>query len=425
MRALRVRPVGGISGQIQAPPDKSISHRAVLFSAMAEGLSVIEDALDGEDVQATLAMIRAAGIRAEGALGLGQRLEIQGGPWQDMGRVDCGNSGTTARLLLGALAGRASAALDGDASLRRRPMGRVLEPLRAMGAQIEGNSLPLQIKRSRLSGLTWRAKVASAQVKSALLLAGLHAQQGVTYTEALPTRDHSERFLQAMGANITVEQGAERVIRVGPSVLSPIHLRVPGDISSAAFWLVAASVVPDSDMQIVHVGLNPTRHAVLGVLKRMGADISLLDVQEGLEPTATLRVRAAALRATEVGGAEVPFLIDEIPILAVAAAFAEGSTVFRDAAELRVKESDRIASTLAGLQALGIVAEERPDGLVVHGNPNLRGQEAIIHSQGDHRIAMAFAVAGLRVGTWVQDVDCIATSYPGFFDTLAQFGGVV
>lgn len=419
---MRISPAGPLRGALRVPGDKSVSHRAILFGALATGSSRVHGLLDAEDVGRTMVAARALGadvtVADDGVWvrGVGERARDI-----DAGLIDCGNSGTTARLLLGALAPRARASLDGDGSLRRRPMARVLRPLAAMGAEFEGGpTLPITVLPRPLRGIAWTAEVASAQVKSAVLLAGLCADGDTTYTETVATRDHTERMLAHMGAAIEV---AGPRIRVRASGLYAADVEVPGDISSATFWLVAASIVPGSDLILEGVGMNPTRTGSIDVLRRMGADIRVELTSSGAEPIATLRVRAASLRGTDVGGAEIPRLVDEIPVLAVAAAFATGETRFTDAAELRVKESDRVATTVAGLRALGADADPLPDGLVVHGagddGPTARG--TVVDSAGDHRIAMAFAVAGLRVGVTVPDTDCVRTSYPAFPSLIAEF----
>jgi 3-phosphoshikimate 1-carboxyvinyltransferase len=402
-----------LRGRIQVPGDKSISHRAVLFGALARGTTRIRGLLEAEDVASTLAAVRALGCDASVNA-------VTGAPWRDVGEIDCGNSGTTARLLLGALAPRAGATLRGDASLQRRPMRRVLDPLTRMGAVFSGGpTLPVTVHARDLHGVEVEAAVASAQVKSAVLLAGLAAQGETRYREPVATRDHTERLLGAMGASI-LREGDTIVVRPGP--LEAIEIPVPGDISSAAFWMVAAALIPGSDLVIEGVGLNPTRTGALDVLRAMGADISV-DERPAPEPIGDVRVRGGPLRATAIGGALIPRLIDELPVLAVAAAFADGETRITDAAELRVKESDRIATTVAGLRALGVEADARPDGLVVRGNPAATPTGATVDSEGDHRIAMAFLIAGLRVGTQVSNTACISTSYPGFPSLLARFSG--
>lgn len=414
MSSLVVRPAPTpLRGRLRVPGDKSISHRALLFGALARGTTRITGLLEAEDVLATLAAVRRLGCDASAT-------HVTGAPWRNTGVIDCGNSGTTARLLLGALAPRAGATLSGDASLSRRPMRRVLEPLGRMGAALHGGpTLPIMLEKRSLSGIAWEATVASAQVKSAVLLAGLAADGETRYVEPIATRDHTERLLAAMGAPLA-RDGDALVVRRG--ALDAIAIAVPGDVSSAAFWMVAAAIVPGSDLVLEGVGLNPTRTGALDVLRAMGADLTI-EERPGAEPIGDVRVRGGALRGVAVGGATVPRLIDEIPVLAVAAAFAEGETTFSDAAELRVKESDRVATTVAGLRALGVEADARPDGLVVRGSAAPRPTGAPVASHGDHRIAMAFAVAGLRVGITVTDTACVATSYPSFPNQIGRFAG--
>lgn len=390
--------------RLHVPGDKSISHRALLFAALARGRSPITGLLDAEDVGRTRQAIRQLGAIVDEA-------GVTGAPWHDAGAVDCGNSGTTARLLLGALAPRAAAHLHGDASLSRRPMERVMKPLRAMGARFAGErTLPLGVIPGPLRGTTWTAEVASAQVKSAVLLAGLGAEGATTYVEPVATRDHTERMLAAMGARIDG-------LRIEPGPLQARPIEVPGDISSAAFWMVAAAITGEA-VEVLDVGLNPTRTGVIDVLRRMGATVDV-EEREGVEPIGAVRVHADGLRGVEIGGDEIPRLIDELPVLAVAAAFATGETRIRDAAELRVKESDRIAAVVAGLRAIGADADETPDGMVIRGG-GARGGE--VEARGDHRIAMAFLIAGLRVPVAVPDVSSIATSYPGFLRERAAWG---
>ena len=413
---LVVEPSGPLRGVVGVPGDKSISHRCLLLGALAEGTTRATGWLDSEDIAATRAAVEALGAAVEvDAAGV---LCVTGARWHDASRViACGNSGTTARLLLGALAPRAGATLTGDASLVRRPMGRVLRPLAHMGARFEGGgTLPVRVLPSRLQGADLLAEVASAQVKSAVLLAGLAAEGPTSWTESVPTRDHTERMLAAMGAELTQHHGK---VCLRPGRLAAIEVVVPGDLSSAAFWLVAGTLVAGSDLLLPGVGINPTRTGILDALARMGADIEIAPTSS-FEPTATLRVRSARLRGTVLSGAEIPRLVDELPVLAVAAAFAEGETVIADAAELRVKECDRIAATVAGLRALGFDADERPDGMVIAGGGPRRPPTGIVATRGDHRIAMAFAIAGLRVGAHVSETASIATSYPTFLTTLKE-----
>lgn len=413
---LVVEPSGPLRGVVGVPGDKSISHRCLLLGALAEGTTRATGWLDSEDIAATRAAVEALGAVVE--VDAAGALSVTGARWHDASReIACGNSGTTARLLLGALAPRAGATLTGDASLVRRPMARVLRPLVHMGARFEGGgTLPLRVLPSRLHGADLLAEVASAQVKSAVLLAGLAAEGPTSWTEGVPTRDHTERMLAAMGAELTQDHGK---VCLRPGRLAAIELVVPGDISSAAFWLVAGTLVPGSDLLLPGVGINPTRTGILDALARMGADIEI-STSSSFEPTATLRVRSASLRGTVLSGAEIPRLVDELPVLAVAAAFAEGETVIADAAELRVKECDRIAATVAGLRALGFDADERPDGMVIAGGGPRRPPTGPVSTRGDHRIAMAFVIAGLRVGAHVSETASIATSYPTFLTTLEE-----
>jgi len=420
---LRLSPQGPLRGAITLPGDKSISHRALLFNAIAEGEAVITGALDAGDTRSTQSVLGQLGVpihrRADGALvvqGQAGRLKEP----QDV--LDCGNSGTTLRTLLGLLAGQPFfATLTGDASLRRRPMGRLVQPLRALGAQIDGveggRRAPLSLRGGTIRGGELQSDVASAQVKTALLLAALQGE-GALHLQIPDSRDHSERMLLAMGVHL--EQGPGWIRMESGQRLRAADVAVPGDISSAAFWLVAASIVPGSDLRLLGCGLNPTRDGVLRVLRRMGAQIDVLDARDvNGEPVADLRVRSAALRGVEIGGDEVPTLIDELPVLAVAAAVAEGPTEIRDAAELRVKESDRIRSTLDLLRALGASAEERPDGLRVQGGARLQG--GWISAAGDHRIAMAGCVAAcLAEGeTQIDGAEAISVSYPTFLTDLS------
>ncbi|MBM4366371.1 MAG: 3-phosphoshikimate 1-carboxyvinyltransferase [Deltaproteobacteria bacterium] len=397
--------------RIRVPGDKSVSHRAVLFGSIAKGTTRVRGLLDAEDVGRTVGAARSLGAAVQN---VGRELWVTGAPWLDAGEIDCGNSGTTARLLLGALAPRAGATLHGDDSLSRRPMMRVIRPLRQMGADIEGGpTLPVAVRTAELHGIDYAAEVASAQVKSAVLLAGLCAHGVTRYTEPVPTRDHTERMLRGMGANLRVGGGT---IAVEAGALSAADITVPGDISSAAFWMVAAAIHPGASLVLEGVGLNPTRTGVIHVLRRMGARIDVED-HGGIEPIGTVTVTGDGLRGTEIAGAEVPTLIDELPVLAVAAAFAEGQTVVRDAAELRVKESDRVAAVVDGLRAVGAEADPRPDGLVVHGGSPRGGH---VDTRGDHRIAMCFSILGLRAPVTVSETDSIRTSYPEFLATLER-----
>lgn len=432
---IRVRRAGRLTGRVAVPGDKSISHRAALFGALASGRTEITGFLEGEDCLATLKAVRALGAEVT-RKGPGHYL-VDGtgvnGLAEPDNVIDCGNSGTSARLLVGVLAGQPFwTVLTGDDSLRSRPMDRVAEPLRRMGATVvgrrEGSRLPLAVRGARpLKALTYASPVASAQVKTALLLAGLWADGPVTVREPTPSRDHTERMLGGFGARLTV--GPEGITLTPGAPLSGQPVAVPGDISSAAFFLVAAAAAPEAEVTVSQVGTNPTRTGVLEVLRAMGASIESVtgDSAAGshavAEPFADLVVRGGALRGTEIGGALVPRLIDEVPILAVAACLADGPTEIRDAAELRVKESDRIRAVATELGRLGARVTERPDGLRIEGGTRLRG--AVVQSGGDHRMAMALVVAGLLADgeTVVEDTECIATSFPGFLSAVNDLAG--
>ena len=426
---------GRLSGSIDVPGDKSISHRALMFAALAVGRSRVEGLLEGEDVLATAAALRAMGatIEREGAKDDGGAWIIDGvgvgGLLQPATALDMGNSGTSTRLLMGLVASHPiTATFVGDASLSRRPMGRVIDPLSTMGADITaspGGRLPLMVRGlCPAVPITYTLPVASAQVKSAILLAGLNTPGITTVIEPIATRDHSERMLAAFGAELTVEHTPEgRVIAIrGEAELEPQAIVVPGDPSSAAFWLVAASIVPGSDLLVRNVGLNPTRTGLLTALRLMGASIEEVAPRTvGGEPVADLRVRHAALSAIEVPPELAALMIDEYPILFVAAAFASGRTVARGAHELRVKESDRIAAMRAALEANGVRVTEHDDGLSIEGS----GGDPIAGGGGvatmlDHRIAMSMAVAAhhARRPIMLDDAGPIATSYPDFLTTF-------
>jgi 3-phosphoshikimate 1-carboxyvinyltransferase len=415
-----------LSGEVIVPGDKSVSHRAVMLGAIADGVTRIEGFLEGEDTRATAAIFAQLGVRIE-APSDGVRI-VHGvglhGLRAPSGPLDCGNAGTAMRLLAGLLAGQGfDTVLVGDESLSKRPMRRVIEPLAAMGAVIESNDgcAPLRIRGGRdLRGVDCTLPVASAQLKSAVLLAGMYANGETVVREPHPTRDYTERMLAAFGAEIDFAPGLARLR--GGKPLRATGIEVPADFSSAAFFLVAASIVPGSELLLRNVGMNPRRTGLLHVLRAMGADIAGEKPGEhGGEPVADLRVRHAPLSGIEVPVECVPDMIDEFPALFVAAACAQGTTVVRGAAELRVKESDRIAGMAAGLRALGIRVDETPDGATIHGG-TLRGGE--IDSRGDHRIAMAFAVAAQCADGEVRidDVANVATSFPGF-DALARSCG--
>lgn len=423
-----VQPGGSLHGSLRVPGDKSISHRSVMLGALADGVTEVTGFLEGEDALATMRAFRSMGVNIQGPHSGNVRIEGVGreGLKQPTGVIDCGNSGTTMRLLTGLLAGQGfDVTLDGDASLRKRPMERVAKPLRLMGADIETGEQghpPVHIKPARgLKAIHYDLPVASAQIKSAILLAGLFAEGITSVTEPEPTRDHSERMLQGFG--VKVERSGATARLQGGMRLSGTHIQVPGDISSAAFFLVAASIAPGSDLLLVDVGMNPTRTGVIDILRLMGANISVSNERlVGGEPIADLRVRSAPLQGIAVPEALVPLAIDEFPILFIAAACAEGITTVTGAAELRVKESDRIQVMADGLHLLGVDSQPTEDGMIIHGGKSFEG--ATIESHGDHRIAMAFAVAALRASSpmTVNNADNVATSFPGFVSLASAAG---
>ena len=422
---LVISPAGRLRGRVRVPGDKSISHRAALIGALARGDTVIHHFLRADDCLHTVSCLRALGVGIEDE---GSRLIVRGmGPrWRaPMTPLDAGNSGTTMRLLAGILAGQPfQTELTGDASLRTRPMDRIVEPLSRMGARIvasgDGRFPPLRITGGSLRGITYTLPVASAQVKSAVLLAGLLAEGPTTVVEPTPTRDHTERMLAAFGAPI--RRDGDRV-SVTAAALRGNEVRVCGDISSAAFLLAAAAAMPGSELTVEHVGLNPTRTGFLDVLRALGAEVDVRQTGEDAgEPVGAVTVRGQRLRGVRIGGSLIPRVIDELPVLCVIATAAEGETVISDAAELRVKESDRIAVIARGLRALGGEVEERPDGLTVYGS-RLHGGR--VGSAGDHRIAMAFAVAGLLAGgpVTVEGAESIKVSFPEFGRVLQEVTG--
>jgi 3-phosphoshikimate 1-carboxyvinyltransferase len=423
-----------LSGRIRVPGDKSISHRSLMLGALAQGETTITGLLLGEDPRSTAQCFQAMGadiselnsdlVRVQG-IGMGnlrEPLEV----------LDAGNSGTTLRLMLGILASHAGRffTVTGDQSLRSRPMSRVVNPLREMGAEIWGRNqgalAPLAVQGRSLKPTHYHSPIASAQVKSCILLAGLMTEGKTTVTEPALSRDHSERMLRAFGADLTVDPETCSVTINGPARLTGQAVVVPGDISSAAFWLVAGAIVPGADLTIENVGVNPTRTGVLEVLALMGADITQENLREVAgEPVADLRVKyrtegGAPLQACTIAGDIIPRLIDEIPILAVAAAFAKGTTVIQDAEELRVKESDRITVMVQQLTQMGAKVVERPDGMEITGGQALNGAE--VDSFTDHRIAMSLAIAALTAGqaTTIHRAEAVAVSYPDFIPTLAR-----
>ncbi len=427
----RFEPSGPLRGSLRPPSDKSISHRAALIAAMGEGETEVADYLDSADTRSTLAAIEAVGAKLElfdpGMGGLVVKVGGVGLRGAGPATIDVGNAGTLLRLLPGWLAGQVGErwTLDGDESIRRRPVDRIAVPLRQMGANLtarEDRLPPLGIEGAPLHGIAYEMPIASAQVKSCLLLAGLLAEGETRVIEPLPSRDHTERMLAAAGASI--ERDGDAVVVRPAERVEPGPTAVPADVSSAAFFIVAALLIDGSEVALFDVSVNPTRTGLLTILERMGATVEGPDEAEvSGEPTANLRIRSAPLQATEVGGAEIPLAIDELPLVALAACFAEGTTTIRDAEELRRKESDRIETVTAALHALGGKVEPTPDGMVIEGTGGLRG--GTIDSHGDHRIAMLGAVAGLasKEGVEVRGMEAAAVSYPGFEHDLGSLLG--
>lgn len=422
METRRFEPSGPLRGSLRPPPDKSVSHRAALIAAMAEGETTIEGYLDSADTRSTLNAVQALGaqVRGESDGGAEWNLAVTGVGLRGAAEaeINVGNAGTLLRLLPGWLAGQETGAwtLDGDDSIRRRPVDRVAEPLRLMGATLSCRDEclpPLRIEAAPLSGISYELPVASAQVKSCLLFAGLLAEGETRVIEPLPSRDHSERMLAAAGAEV---RRSEAAVSVRPATrLEPGAIAVPADFSSSAFFIAAALLVPESEVALTGVGLNPTRTGLLSILERMGAELEIEpEGERGGEPSGIVRVRPSPLHGTDVGGADVPLAIDELPLVALAACFAEGETTIRDAAELRRKESDRIATVSEALTALGAEIETSDDGMRIVGTGGLRG--GTVEAHGDHRIAMLGAVAGLasREGVEVRGMDAAGVSYPGF-----------
>ncbi|QNG26789.1 3-phosphoshikimate 1-carboxyvinyltransferase [Synechococcus sp. HK01-R] len=422
---------GRLSGRVTVPGDKSISHRALLFGAIAEGTTTIEGLLPAEDPISTAACLRAMGAEIS-PIESGAVIQVKGvgldGLEEPSEVLDCGNSGTTMRLMLGLLAGREGRhfVLSGDASLRRRPMQRVGQPLALMGAEVRGrdggNYAPLAVQGRKLHGAVVGTPVASAQVKSALLLAALTASGPSTVIEPAHSRDHSERMLRAFGADLAVGGEMGRHISVRPgATLTGQHVVVPGDISSAAFWLVAGALIPGAEITIENVGLNPTRTGVLDILEQMEARIEVLNQRDVAgEPVGDLRVHHGPLKAFQFGEEIMPRLVDEVPILAVAACFCDGISRISGASELRVKETDRLAVMARQLKAMGASIEEQPDGLIIHGGQSLRG--AALDSETDHRVAMSLAVAAMLADgdSTLERSDAAAVSYPTFWSDLER-----
>ncbi len=421
-----IRPATRLRGALTLPGDKSISHRALIHAAPAAGVSRIAGFLYAGVTDAMIRCVRALGVQVE--TDRDASLLVRGGRLHSpSSALDCGNSGTTIRLLMGALAGRPNleATLTGSAGLRRRPMGRVVAPLRQMGAAIAGDAPPITVRGRSLRGIDVTLPVASAQVKAALLLAALQATGPTTIREPGPSRDHSERLLRAIGVPIATR---DRVVTLDPSgePLPPFELSIPGDISAAAFFIAAITLAPDSEVTIQSVGVNPTRTGLLDALATMGAQVEIAHRREvGYEPVADVTVRSSGLHGITIEGEDVVRMIDEFPVFAVVATQADGQTVVRGAAELRVKESDRIAALAGGLRKLGARIEERPDGFVVDGPARLRG--AVVDSHGDHRLAMSLAVAGLLAEgeTTVLNAEAYRESFPTFATLLRGLGASI
>ena len=426
---MNIRPVGPLRGELSVPGDKSISHRAIMFGSLAKGTTRITHFLEGADCLSTISCFRKLGISIEKE---GSTYLVHGkglhGLQAPCGPLDCGNSGMTTRLISGILAAQPfDTVLTGDASIQKRPMKRIMEPLGRMGARItsvyDNGCAPLTIAGSPLQGIVYESPVASAQVKSSVLLAGLYAHGATAVKEPALSRDHTERMLRGFGARVLSEG---TYTRIDPAEeLFAQDIRVPGDISSAAYFMAAAALVPGSEVLLCHVGINPTRDGIIRVMRAMGAEIKLLNRQEiGGEPAADLLISSAGLHSVTIEGSIIPTLIDELPMLAVLAAFADGTTVIRNAAELKVKESDRIHTVSVNLRRMGADVTETEDGMIIRGGRPLHG--AVLDSFGDHRIAMSFAVAALAADgeTEIHDSSCVDISYPDFYRDLLQLAGI-
>jgi 3-phosphoshikimate 1-carboxyvinyltransferase len=434
MHTKTVYPVSTFGGELRVPGDKSVSQRIAMLAALAKGTSEVSGFLRGEDAMSTMSAMCSLGASAKFE---GDVLKIAGtgGKFKEPANpLDMGNSGTGTRLLAGLLAGqKMTVTMTGDASLSRRPMGRIKTPLELMGAQIEltgeKGTLPMTILGTPLRGIRYELPMASAQVKSCVLLAGLFAEGKTTVIEPRPTRDHTEKLFQTLGIPLHIDGLEISLNGFGPNgpQITARKLTVPGDFSSAAFWIAAVAARPGAELIVRGVGLNPRRTALLDVLKRMGALIETEITEEQGDPIGTVFVRGAKLRGTEIGGDEIPNLIDELPMLAVTGALANGDTVIRDAAELRVKESDRIAVTAAHLRAFGVDVEEHADGMTVRGPAKLHAPAEPLESHGDHRITMSMAMLATFADAPVklEQVECVATSYPDFWNHLEQLGGKV
>ena len=415
--------VTSLKGEVTIPGDKSISHRAVMFGSLAEGTTEVTNFLQGADCLSTISCFRKLGIQIENTA---DRILIHGkglhGLSESSETLDTGNSGTTTRLISGILAGQSfTTFLNGDASIQTRPMKRIMTPLSMMGADITSlngnNCAPLRICGGHLHGITYQSPVASAQVKSCVLLAGLYADAPTSVTEPVLSRNHTELMLAGFGAKVT-SSGTTATIEPEPD-LKGMKIEVPGDISSAAYFIAAGLIIPNSEILVKNVGINPTRDGILRVAKEMGGGITILNEKiSGGEPTCDLLVRSSSLKGVTVGGEIIPTLIDEIPMIAVMACFAEGTTIIKDAQELKVKESNRIDTVVTNLKAMGAHIEATDDGMIIEGGYPLHG--AVIDSQLDHRIAMSFAIGALGADgeTTIEGADCVKISYPEFYETL-------
>ncbi|HCE67659.1 MAG: 3-phosphoshikimate 1-carboxyvinyltransferase [Geobacteraceae bacterium GWC2_55_20] len=428
MKSITVQPATSLKGELAVPGDKSISHRSIMLGAIANGITTVRGFLRGEDNMSTMHAFRAMGVNIEDD---GETISIHGRGLhglQEPGDVlDCGNSGTTIRLITGLLSGQSFfSVVTGDQYLRKRPMKRVVEPLTRMGARIlgrnQGSLAPLAINGGGLAGIEYSTPVSSAQIKSSIMLAGLYAEGETTVHEPSLSRDHSERMFSQFGASLALSEDGVTVR--GGFELNAQEISVPGDISSAAFFIVAALITPDSEILIRNVGVNPTRTGVIDILKAMGGDIELLDQRQlSGEPVADILVRTSRLKGIKISGSVVPRAIDEFPAVCVAAACAEGVTSVRDAKELRVKETDRITAMAGNLRTLGVTVIETEDGMDITGVERLSGGN--VESFGDHRIAMSLSVAALVAAgdITIRDIDCVATSFPNFFQLLEKVAG--
>lgn len=420
--------ISPLKGELTIPGDKSISHRAIMFGSLAKGMTEVTHFLQGADCLSTISCFQKLGIKIENTkdkiLIYGKGLHGLSAPQEIL---DCGNSGTTTRLISGILSGQNfTSTLTGDASIQKRPMKRIMEPLRLMGADInsihQNNCAPLIIKGNRLNGIHYHSPIASAQVKSAILLAGLYADGETKVTEPYISRNHSEIMLRYFGADVKTQDTT--AILLPEPILEGQKIDVPGDISSAAYFIAAGLLIPGSEILLKNVGINPTRDGILRVAKEMGGNIEILNTNtDSGEPTADLLVRFSTLKGITIGGEIIPTLIDEIPIIAIMAAFANGTTIIKDAAELKVKESNRIQVMADNLTAMGADIETTEDGMIIHGGKNLHGCQ--IDSHKDHRIAMSFAIASLLADgqTTISDPDCVDISFPTFYADLNRLAG--